>query len=115
MGTILRFASVPLRKMGTDLLGSWRPCPCASGTRALTRALPSAMPLRSLSPAVPASPSTLFVAPASAPAPTPTTPYTRLRTRWLTELALGCLPALALWCLEYAVFLPPDLRNAFSQ
>ena len=26
MGTILRFASVPLRKMGTDLLGSWWPC-----------------------------------------------------------------------------------------
>ena len=25
MGTILRFASVPLRKMGTDLLGSWWP------------------------------------------------------------------------------------------
>ena len=25
MGTILEFASVPLRKMGTDLLGSWRP------------------------------------------------------------------------------------------
>ena len=28
MGTILTFASVPLRKMGTDLLGSWWPCPC---------------------------------------------------------------------------------------
>ena len=25
MGTILTFASVPLRKMGTDLLGSWWP------------------------------------------------------------------------------------------
>ena len=28
MGTILKFASVPLRKMGTDLLGSWWPCQC---------------------------------------------------------------------------------------
>jgi hypothetical protein len=28
MGTILEFASVPLRKMGTDLLGSWWPCQC---------------------------------------------------------------------------------------
>ena len=28
IGTILEFASVPLRKMGTDLLGSWWPCQC---------------------------------------------------------------------------------------
>ena len=26
MDTILTFASVPLRKMGTDLLGSWLQC-----------------------------------------------------------------------------------------
>ena len=32
MGTILRFASVPLRKMGTDLLGSWWPCQCVLPT-----------------------------------------------------------------------------------
>ena len=32
MGTILEFASVPLRKMGTDLLGSWRPCQCVLPT-----------------------------------------------------------------------------------
>ena len=50
-----------------------------------TRALPSAMPLRSPWPAVPASPSTLFVAPAPAPAPTTTTPYTHLPIRWLSE------------------------------
>ena len=34
MGTILRFASVPLRKMGTDLLGSWwASCQCVLPTR----------------------------------------------------------------------------------
>ena len=32
MGTILEFASVPLRKMGTDLLGSWWPCQCVLPT-----------------------------------------------------------------------------------
>ena len=31
MGTILRFASVPLTKMGTDLLGWW-PCQCVLPT-----------------------------------------------------------------------------------
>jgi len=32
MGTILTFASVPLRKMGTDFLGSWWPCQCVLPT-----------------------------------------------------------------------------------
>ena len=62
-----------------------KPSSSAGVSTSGTRALPSAMPLRSLSPAVPASPSTLFVAPASAPAPTTTTPYTHLHIRWLTE------------------------------
>ena len=32
MGTILRFASVPPRKTGTLLLGSWWPCQCVLPT-----------------------------------------------------------------------------------